>query len=101
VKPGREDGVEAIYLLNGKVELRVCEVRLLEMLECHTEQVLARFTLQHEEGNTFVHVSVWGCSHEAHFAQVMSAGARGIAQHLGVRLLEVGSWSAPDEPIFP
>jgi uncharacterized protein YndB with AHSA1/START domain len=101
VKPGREDGVEAVYLLNGKVELRVCEVRLLEMLECHTELALARFTLQYEEGNTFVHVSVWGYPFEDRFAQAMSAGARGLAKHLGVRLLEVGSWRATDEPLFP
>jgi uncharacterized protein YndB with AHSA1/START domain len=68
VKPGREDGVEALYLVGGKVELRVCEVRPLELLECHTERALVRVTLQHEEGNTFVHVSVWGYSNEAPFA---------------------------------
>jgi uncharacterized protein YndB with AHSA1/START domain len=102
VRPGRDDGVEAIYLLNGNSELRVCEVRPPEMLECHTEQVLCRFTLQLEEGNTFLHVSVWGYPHEDCFRQVMSQGARGMAQHLGVRLTGAGSWRAiSNEPLFP
>jgi hypothetical protein len=32
----------------------------------------------------------------------MSAGARGLAEHLKVRLLEVGSWdAATDQTLFP
>lgn len=101
VQPGQISGVEAVYRLNGQ-ELRICEVRPLELLECHTNSVLFRCTLEHEEGHTFVHLSAWGCRDDLRFAQAMSAGARGLAQHLGVRLLEVGSWNAAtDQSIFP
>ncbi len=102
VKAGQAHGVEALYRVNGE-ELRVCEVRPLERLECHTEQVLGRWTLQHEEGITFVHLSIWGYTQpEARFAQAMSLGAFSLSQHLGVRLLEVGSWNAAtDQSIFP
>jgi uncharacterized protein YndB with AHSA1/START domain len=101
VKPGRADGAEALYRLNGH-ELRVCEVRPPDKLECHTNSVLARWGLWHEEGNTFVHLSVWGYNQEARFAQAMSAGARGLAEHLGVKLVEAGSWSAATDPsMFP
>ncbi|WP_297854081.1 SRPBCC family protein [Meiothermus sp.] len=101
VQPGQANGVKAVYRLNGQ-ELRVCEVRPLEWLEVHTESVLARCTLEHEEGHTFVHWSVWGYPDEARFAQAMQAGARGLAAHLGVLLLEVGSWNAAnDQSIFP
>ena len=101
VKPGRENGVEALYCLNG-LELRVCEVRPPDKLECHTDAVLARWVLWYEEGNCFVHLSVWGYDDEARFAQAMSAGAKGLAEYLGVKLVEAGSWSAAtDGPIFP
>ncbi|MCX7782969.1 MAG: SRPBCC family protein [Meiothermus sp.] len=101
VQPGQTSGVEAVYRLNGQ-ELRVCEVRPLELLEGHTDSVLARCTLEHEEGHTFVHWSVWGYPDEARFAQAMLAGASGLAEYLGVRLLEVGSWNAAtDQSIFP
>lgn len=102
VRAGRPDGSEALYRLLDRHELRVCEVRPLELLECHTNAVLFRCTLEHEEGHTFIHLSAWGCRDDLRFAQAMSAGARGLAQHLGVRLLEVGSWNAAtDQSIFP
>jgi hypothetical protein len=101
VQPGRAGGVEAVYQLNAQ-ELRVCEVRPMELLEAHTSQVLYRCTLEQEEGHTFVHLSAWGYQGEKHFALCMSAGARGLAQHLGVQLVEVGSWNATtDQSIFP
>lgn len=101
VKAGKTHGVEALYCFNGE-ELRVCEVEPPKLLECHTARVLARWTLEYEEGHTFIHLSVWGYPDETRFAQAMSAGARGLAAHLGVRLLEVGSWNAAtDQSIFP
>lgn len=102
LRPGRADGLEAVYRLNSRETLRVCEVWPLVLLEAHTQTALVRWTLEHEEGNTFVHVSVWGFGEEVRFAQVMAAGAKGLAAHLGVRLLEVGSWNAAtDQSIFP
>lgn len=98
LKPGKADGVEAVYRINRNTELRVCEMRPPEMLECHTQQALARWTLEYEEGHTFIHLSVWGYPDQTRFAQVMSAGARGLAAHLGAQLLEVGSWSAASDP---
>ncbi|WP_299431306.1 hypothetical protein [uncultured Meiothermus sp.] len=101
LKAGKSHGVEALYRVNGE-ELRVCEVRPMERLECHTTQALARWTLEYEEGHTFIHLSVWGCRDNAAFAKAMSAGARGLAEHLKVRLLEVGSWdAATDQTLFP
>ena len=99
LKPGQCHGLEAVYRLNGH-ELRVCEVRSPDKLECHTDRVLARWVLWYEEGNTFVHLSVWGYDQEARFAQAMSAGARGLAEYLGVKLVEVGSWSAATDGAF-
>jgi len=102
VKPGRADGSEAVYRLGGKVELRVCEVKPRQSLEYHTETVLARWTLRLEEGATWVHLSAWGCNDREGFTRAMSAGARGLAQYLGVLLLEAGSWSAAnDRSMFP
>lgn len=101
VHPGQADGVEAVYRVNEQ-ELRVCEIRPLELLEAHTAQVLFHCTLEQEEGHTFVHLSAWGYQGENRFAQCMSAGARGLAKHLGVQLVEVGSWNAAtDRNIFP
>lgn len=100
VQPVQAHGVEAFYRINGQ-ELRVSEVRPLELLEGHTDAVLVRCTLEHEEGHTFVHLSVWGYDQEARFAEAMSAGARGLAKHLGVRLLEVGSWNAATDQSIP
>jgi hypothetical protein len=98
---GKAQGLEALYAMNGQ-ELRVCAVRAMELLEFCTEQVLARWSLEHEEGHTFVYLSMWGCFNELRFAQAMSAGAKGLAEHLGVRLLEAGSWNAAtDQSIFP
>lgn len=102
LQKGHTDGLEAVYRLNGGSELRICEVWPLVLLEAHTEQALFRCTLEHEEGHTLTHISAWGYSDEALFARAMSAGARGLAAHLGVQLLEVGSWNAAtDQSIFP
>ena len=102
LRKGRADGLEAVYRLGGGPDLRICEVWPLVLLEAHTEQVLIRCTLEHEEGHTFIHLSAWGYDDEVRFAKAMSVGAKGLAAHLGVRLLEVGSWNAAtDQSIFP
>ncbi|GIW38674.1 MAG: hypothetical protein KatS3mg075_155 [Meiothermus sp.] len=101
VQLGQRDGVEAVFRINEQ-ELRICGVRPMELLEAHTAQVLYRCTLEQEEGHTFIHLSARGYQSEKHFAQCMSTGARGLAGHLGVRLVEVGSWnSTTDLNIFP
>jgi uncharacterized protein YndB with AHSA1/START domain len=102
VRKGQADGLEAVYRLNGGSDLRICEVWPLVLLEAHTEQVLIHCTLEHEEGHAFIHLSAWGYDDEGRFARAMSAGAKGLAKYLGVRLLEVGSWNAAtDQSIFP
>ena len=98
---GNACGEGASFRVNGKLELRVCEVMEPHLLEFHTDRVLGRWTLSEEEGLSFVHLSVWGYEGgETAFAEVMSKGAHGLAGHLGVRLVEAGSWSAASENLL-
>lgn len=94
LEAGDEYGVGTSYSINGELKLRICEVGEPHLLEFQTPQGLARWTLHEEEGISLVHLSLWGYSDEPTFAEVMSAGATGLAQHIGVRLIEAGSWSA-------
>ncbi|MBF6594847.1 MAG: SRPBCC family protein [Thermaceae bacterium] len=101
VEPGKACGVGAVYRLGGEMQLRVCEVRAPELLEVYTDTILARWILYNDEGYTFVNLSVWGC-HEPQitFAQAMLAGAKGLAQCLGIELAQAGSWSTPTDDLF-
>jgi hypothetical protein len=92
---GDEYGVAAVYGLNCELELRTCEVIAPHLLEFVAGPSLARWALHEEGGFSFAHLSVWRYrGPEAAFARAMQAGAWGLANHLGVRLVEAGSWSA-------
>ncbi|MCL6525522.1 MAG: SRPBCC family protein [Thermaceae bacterium] len=102
LEAGDAYGLGAVYRLSGGLEFRVCEVQAPQVLEAHTETVLARWLVYCEEGYTSVHLSLWGCTKaETPFKEAMAAGAWGLAQHLGTALTEAGSWSAlSDDPWF-
>jgi hypothetical protein len=98
LKVGDEYGVGTAYRMNNELEFHICEADEPHLLEFHTRQGLARWTLYEDEGFTFIHLSLWGCGYaEPTFAMAMAAGAQGLAKHLGVRLVEAGSWNAADE----
>jgi hypothetical protein len=73
-------------------------------LEFHTSRLesWSQWTLKQDGAYTLVH-HTWVCQQEIPFQTYrlrMNEGAKGLAQHIGVRLLEWGNWPTPNNP-FP
>lgn len=101
LKRGDEYGVGASYRLDRAQEALICEAIEPHLLELHTGQSLARWTLSEEDSLAFVHLTLWnpGCL-EILRPETLSQGARGLSRHLKARLVEAGSWSCTLDKLF-